>query len=96
MFDDSTARRVGLSRLTGTRVSEVRIGSPASRAGIQTDDVILKFDGMLVDNDEHLINLVKRTEVGSPVPIEVFRGGSIVRLMVDIVRRQEASAAVAR
>lgn len=88
-FDDITARRVGLSRLTGTRVSAVTPNSPASRANIQVDDVILRFDGMLVDNDEHLVNLVKRTELGRPVPIELFRAGRLIRTTVSIVQKNE-------
>ncbi len=85
-FDDATARRVGLTRLTGARVTNITPGSPASEANIQTDDIILRFDGMLIDNDEHLINLVKRTEVGRKVPVELFRAGQLVTVYVDIVR----------
>ena len=71
-FDDATARRVGLTRLTGARVTSITTGSPASEADIQADDIILRFDGMLIDNDEHLINLVKRTEVGPKSPYGAF------------------------
>ena len=85
-FDDATARRVGLTRLTGARVSNITAGSPASGADIRTNDVILRFDGMLIDNDEHLINLVKRTEVGRQVPVELFRSGELLTVFVNIVR----------
>ena len=85
-FDDATARRVGLTRLTGARVTNITPGSPASEANIQTDDIILRFDGMLIDNDEHLINLVKRTEVGRKVLVELFRAGQLVTVYIDLLR----------
>jgi serine protease Do len=90
-FDAAMAQRVGLSRLTGTRVSGVTPASPASLADIQVNDVILRFDGMLIDSDDHLINLVKRTEVGRKVPVELFRDGQMVTTYVEIVIKGSAS-----
>jgi serine protease Do len=84
-FDVASAQRVGLSRLTGTRVSGITPDSPASLADIKVNDVILRFDGMLIDSDDHLINLVKRTEVGRKVPVELFRDGQRVTTFVEIV-----------
>jgi serine protease Do len=89
-FDAATAQRVGLSRLTGTRVSGITPASPASLADIQVNDVILRFDGMLIDSDDHLINLVKRTEVGRKVPVELFRDGQMVTTFVEIVVKGSA------
>jgi serine protease Do len=89
-FDAAMAQRVGLSRLTGTRVSGITPASPASLADIQVNDVILRFDGMLIDSDDHLINLVKRTEVGRKVPVELFRDGQMVTTYVEIVIKGSA------
>ena len=72
-FDYSTARRAGLTRLIGARVTRVTKGSPAAQAGLQIGDVILRFDGMQVENDEHLINLVKRSEINRRIPLVVIR-----------------------
>ncbi len=92
-FDAATAQRVGLTRLTGARVTNITAGSPASHADIKIDDIILRFDGMLIDNDEHLINLVKRTEVGRRVVLELFRQGQFMSTHVDIVRWTDPNAA---
>jgi S1-C subfamily serine protease len=78
--------------LTGARVTNITAGSPASFADIKIDDIILRFDGMLIDNDEHLINLVKRSEVGRRVPIELFREGQFLTTHVDIVRWTDPNA----
>jgi serine protease Do len=90
-FDAATAQRVGLTRLTGTRVTSITPGSPASFADIKVDDIILRFDGMLIDSDDHLINLVKRTEVGRQVPVELFRDGQLVTTQVEIVRKGDSA-----
>ncbi len=92
-FDVASAQRVGLTRLTGARVTNITVGSPASQADVKIDDIILRFDGMLIDNDEHLINLVKRTEVGRRVPVELFRSGQLMTTYVDIVRWSDPNAA---
>jgi serine protease Do len=86
-FDAATAQRVGLTRLTGTRVTSITAGSPASHADIKVNDIILRFDGMLIDSDDHLINLVKRTEVGRRVPVELFRDGQLLTTHVEIIRK---------
>jgi serine protease Do len=92
-FDVASAQRVGLTRLTGARVTNITVGSPASFADIKVDDIILRFDGMLIDNDEHLINLVKRTEIGRRIPVELFRNGQLTTTHVDIMRWTDPSAA---
>jgi serine protease Do len=92
-FDTATAQRVGLTRLTGARVTSITAGSPASLSDIRVDDIILKFDGMLIDNDDHLINLVKRTEVGRRVPLELFRSGQLITVYVDVARGTVPDAA---
>ena len=91
-FDAATSQRVGLSRLTGTRVTSITPGSPASEADIKVNDIILRFDGMLIDSDDHLINLVKRTEIGRRVPVELFRDGRLVTTFVAIALKSDAAA----
>ena len=47
---------------------------------MQVGDVILEYDGVRVDNDSHLINLVSLTEVGREVPLLVLRDGKTLKL----------------
>ncbi len=72
-FDSASARYVGLAKLKGARVKQVSEGSPAALANLQVDDVILSFDGLQIEDDQHLINLVKRTEIGRKVELVIFR-----------------------
>ena len=88
-FDSAKARLVGLSELRGTRISGVTSGSPADAAGIQVDDVILSFDGLQIQNDQHLINLVKRTEIGRRVELTIFRDRQMLKKYVEVGRRND-------
>ncbi len=83
-FDEKQARALGLERLGGTRVTVVEPQSPAERAALQVNDVILQYNGIRVERDEHLIGLVKLTEVGQRVPIVVYRNGKPLSMFVEI------------
>ncbi len=88
-FDGASARYLGLPRLMGTRVTEVTARSPAAEATLKEDDVILRFDGLKVENMQHLINLVKRTEINSKVQLMVFRDRQVQKFQVHIGRRED-------
>jgi serine protease Do len=83
-FDDKQARALGLERLTGTRITVVEPQSPAERAALQVNDVILQYNGVRVERDTHLIGLVKLTEIGQRVPIVVYRDGHPLSMFVEI------------
>jgi len=84
LFDEKRARAAGLPRLFGARVKNVEPGSPAERAALRTDDVIISFGGVRIEDDDHLISLVKLTEIGKKVDLVVYRSGSPVRMPVQI------------
>ena len=71
----------------GALVKDVVPKSPAALAEILAGDVILKFKGLDVEDDTHLVNLVKLTPVGESVPVEVFRKGKRVQLDVAVADR---------
>src|SRR5690606_862564 len=79
-FTPVAATKLGLPRPRGAHVSGIVPDSPAEVAQLRTDDVILEFAGVPIDNDSHLVNLVSLTEVGKEVPILVFRNGETIRL----------------
>jgi serine protease Do len=93
-FDAQAAHFVGLPRLTGTRVKRVTARSPAALAGLQVDDVILRFNGASIENDQHLISLVKLSDVGRQVELTVLRDGKLVTLQALIGRLGDFADAV--
>jgi serine protease Do len=83
-FNEQQAESLGLPRLAGTRVTGVEPNSPAERADMKVNDVILEFNGVRVERDAHLISLVKLTEVGRRVELVIYRDGQAIRKSVEI------------
>ena len=88
-FDSAAARLVGLNELRGTRITGFTDNSPAPSYDIRVNDVILSFDGLQIQNKQHLINLVKRTEIGRQVKIVIFRDRQMLTKYVRIGRRSD-------
>ena len=73
-----TVREVG--RDVGVEIVEVMEGSPAARAGLRPEDLILDMDGAPVRNAEDLQRLMVAEAIGRTVAIRVYRGGSTLSL----------------
>lgn len=87
-YDDYVARQLGLSRRVGARVNKVTPDTAADASGIEVGDVILYFDGVQIDDDDHLVNQVKLTPVGKEVPIVLLRDGKSIKFTA-VLRAQE-------
>jgi serine protease Do len=83
-FNQQRAESLGLARLVGTRISGIRPKSPAEKANLRVNDVIIEFNGVRIEQDTHLISLVKLAEIGRSVPVTVLREGKLVRIDVEI------------
>ena len=78
------AESFGLSKPSGALVSSVEQGAPADKAGIEASDVILKFDGKLVDSSKDLPRIVAATNPGSKVVVELWRKGSSKKVTLEV------------
>lgn len=72
--NQARATEVGLTVARGARITEVRAGEPADRAGLETGDVILEFDGSEVSAD-NLPGLLHRAGPAKDVEVVIWRGG---------------------
>ena len=79
-FNAETATKLGLPRRIGAHVIRITPGSPAETAAIQVGDVILSFNGVPIDDDSHLVNIISLTKVGSQVPVALYRGGKMLEM----------------
>jgi serine protease Do len=61
--------------------------SPAAKAGLKQNDVILDFRGERVKDDADLVRRVASTPVGTTAPIKIYRNGREMTLSVVIGRR---------
>ena len=71
----------------GTKVSSVAMGSPADIADIRSGDVIMRFGDQTIEDDGHLVSLVGFTEIGTSIPVELFRGRELVKTKVRITAK---------
>jgi serine protease Do len=83
-FNSERARAIGLPRPVGTLVKQVKPQSPAELAELKIGDVIIQYNGIRVEQDSHLISLVKLSEIGQKVELVVIRNGKPMRLNVQI------------
>jgi S1-C subfamily serine protease len=68
-----TAKKFGVTE--GARLVSVLAGSPAAKAGIRPDDVIVSFAGERIKSMDELIVAIRNHKVGDAVAVEVVRGG---------------------
>lgn len=68
----------------GVVVDRVVPGLPAERAGLKEGDIILRFDGKLVDSPEGLRAALMDKKAGSQVPILISRDGKQLDLKAEL------------
>jgi len=90
--DQTTAEALGLDRARGALVAGVEPTGPASAAGIESGDVIVRFDGQNVPNSRELPRIVAGTPIGKTVKVDVIRRGEEKTLDVVIARLAEGGA----
>ena len=78
------AEQFGVKDLKGALVSGVMKGSPAEKAGIKQGDVILQYNGKVVEDTGHLRNMVSQTPIGTKVQVKVLRQKKEVDVEVAI------------
>ncbi|MBL8170535.1 MAG: trypsin-like peptidase domain-containing protein [Acidobacteria bacterium] len=63
------------------------VESPAAKAGLKLNDVIIEYRGHQVKDDAELVRRVASTPVGTTAPLKIFRDGREMELQVSIGRR---------
>ncbi len=81
---DEIANSIGLKTVGGALVQQAVTGSPAAKAGIKEGDVITKFAGQALGTMRKLPRIVADTELGSNVPVEIYRNGKTIVVNVTL------------
>ena len=74
-LDQTLAEGFGMENPQGALVAEVEDNSPAAKAGIESGDVILQYNGKPVTKSADLPALVASTPIGEKVEIKLLRDG---------------------
>jgi S1-C subfamily serine protease len=72
-------------REVGVEVVQVVEGSPAARAGLRPEDLILDVDGQPMEGVDDLQRQMVGDAIGRTVPIRVYRGGQVITVDVTPV-----------
>jgi Do/DeqQ family serine protease len=81
------AEGFGLSEQKGILVQDVLAGTPAEKAGLKRNDVIVEYDGQSVSDLPKFRLKVADTRIGARVPITVLRDGKRIPLTVTLTER---------
>lgn len=68
----------------GVYVTKVVANSPASKAGLQTDDIITSIDGVKMDETHNYLNVLYTYKPGDQVTLGVMRAGKETTLQITL------------
>jgi serine protease Do len=81
--------RYGLREVRGVGITQVMKDSPAEKAGLRKDDVIVRFDNESVTSARKLNRMVSEVAPDQTVKVGLSRGGAEQEVMVTVGKRPE-------
>ena len=81
--------RVRVGRRSGVEVVEVASGSPAERAGLRAEDLIVELGGQPIERVDDVQRLMNHEAIGRPLPARVLRGDRLLDLELAPVELAE-------
>ena len=91
-LDEKLAKYLGYEEARGVLVTEVYPGSPADKAGIEVQDILVQADRTALASPEVLADLLRRMGVNDDITFRVFRKGKYRKKTVKSVALPEAMA----
>ena len=81
--------RVRLGRSAGVEIIEVSAGSPAQRAGLRGEDLIVELGGQSIERVDDVQRLMTQEAIGHPIAIRILRGDRWLDLEVSPIELVE-------
>lgn len=81
---DALARYYGIEKAGGLFITDVEPNSPAARAGLQSHDIILSFDGQTITPDKPLVFLLMQRQIGDNVTLTFIRQNALKEVRVTL------------
>ena len=73
---DEIAESLGLEKATGALIASITEESPAKEAGLESGDIILEFNGHVVESMKSLPRLVAETPIDTEIEVVYLRDWS--------------------
>jgi serine protease Do len=86
--DKEAVTRLKLTEERGALVKSVEADSPAAKAGLKVDDVVVRFQSEVIHTAAQLARLVRETPAGRTVALDVVRGGTVQKLSATVAERK--------
>ena len=83
------AKAFGLSSTNGAVVTRIIPKSPAAKAGLKSEDIILSANGKDIENFAQLRNIVGLLRVGDKVDLKILRAGKPQNITVTVGKDNE-------
>ena len=81
------AKDLRLTAVRGVIVQDVEPDSPAAKAGLKENDVILRYDDQNVEGTVQFRRLVRETPAGRTISLVISRGGNTQTISVELADR---------
>ena len=85
LINDNMQTTRNLSVNYGALVRSIVPDTPAARAGIKKDDIILEFDNRRITEDNSLTEMLYRSKAGTTAVLKVLRDGDTLIINVGLV-----------
>lgn len=87
-IDADRARDLKLKEPAGVEITRVEEGSPADKAGLKPNDVVLEYNGQPVEGMEQFGRLVRETPPGREAKLLVSRNGATQTIIATVAARK--------
>ncbi len=81
--------RKGLGIKGGFKIQEIMPGSPAEKAGLKVEDVVVAIDGREVDTAQDVRIVVAAAGAGATLNLDILRGGKKQSIKATLARHPE-------
>ncbi len=84
LVTQSIAQQLNLSSTDGIIVGEIQPNSPAAKAGLQKNDVLLSLDGKTFTADNTLRQMIQDKNPGDAITLSVLRNGQTLAITITL------------
>jgi serine protease Do len=85
---DDQLSALKLKEARGAEITDVDHDGPACKAGLQSHDVILQFNGQVVESEEQLRRMLRETPPGRTVSFVISRDGQQQTISMQVADRE--------
>jgi serine protease Do len=88
-IDEEMAQALGLGDSRGALIASVEAGTPADKAGLKEQDVVLEIDGRKIADDNDFRLRVAEHDPGDKINLKIIRNGNIKNVVVTLTERPD-------